>query len=431
MRQGALKPRGYLPRIHDGILSRLLDAFAAVEVAGTMWCGKTWTSLAFGESVSRVGRETVRLAAEADATTALLGAAPHVIDEWQDVPAIWDAVREAVDERPGERGLFILTGSSSPTRDRVAHSGAGRIARMRMRTMSLQETGESSAAVSLAGLFAGRFQPALVQQRLEPLARIVCRGGWPALVGASAEEAALYLDAYFDALFGVSIPRRGLDGGEARAAARALARNLGGATRLETLAADAFAGGYAPAAAAAKISAHIAALQALYVVEPLGGWDAPVRAKSRVRTKPKRLFADPSLAANLLQVSPERLLEDGQLFGLLFEALCLHDLAVYAQTLPGAPPEPLHYYRDSDGLEVDAVIELRDGRWAAFEVKLGESKVPEAVRALNRLRAKVAANPAARNPKPAFAAVLVGAGESARHDAANDVHIIPLTALGA
>ena len=430
MRQGSLKPQGYLPRIHDGILSRLLDAFAAVEVAGTMWCGKTWTSLAFGESVTRVGREAVRLAAEADATTALLGAAPHVIDEWQDVPTIWDAVREAVDERPGERGLFILTGSSSPTKDRVAHSGAGRIARMRMRTMSLQETGESSAAVSLAGLFAGRFQPTLVQQRLEPLARIVCRGGWPALVGASAEEAALYLDAYFDALFDTSIPRRGLDGAEARAVARALARNLGGAAKLETLAADAFPGSGATDKTG-KISAHIAALLALYVIEPLGGWDAPVRAKSRVRTKPKRLFADPSLAASLLQVSPERLLEDGQLFGLLFEALCLHDLAVYAQALPGAPPEPLHYYRDSDGLEVDAVIELRDGRWAAFEVKLGENKVPEAIAALNRLRAKVAANPAARNPRPAFAAVLVGAGETARHDAENDVYIIPLTALGA
>ena len=431
MREGALKPQGYLPRIHDGILSRLLDAFGAVEVAGTMWCGKTWTSLAFGESVTRVGREAVRLAAEADAATALLGAHPHVIDEWQDVPAIWDAVREAVDERPGERGLYILTGSSSPAKDKVSHSGAGRIARMRMRTMSLQETGESSAAVSLAGLFAGDFEPALVQQRLEPLARILCRGGWPALVGASPEEAALYLDAYFDALFDTSIPRRGLDGGEARAVARALARNLGGAAKLETLAADASLKGMAKDTAAAKVSAHIAALQALYVIEPLGGWDAPIRSKSRVRTKPRRLFADPSLAASLLQVSPERLLEDGQLFGVLFEALCLHDLAVYAQALPGAPAEPLHYYRDSDGLEVDAVIELRDGRWAPIEVKLGESKVPEAIASLNRLRAKVAANPAARNPKPAFSAVLVGAGETARYNAADDVYIIPLTALGA
>ena len=212
--------------------------------------------------------------------------------------------------------------------------------------------------------------------------------------------------------------------------ARALARNLGGAAKLETLAADAFPGSGA-ADKTGKISAHIAALQALYVIEPLGGWDAPVRAKSRVRTKPKRLFADPSLAASLLQISPERLLEDGQLFGLLFESLCLHDLAVYAQALPGAPAEPLRYYRDSDGLEVDAVIELRDGRWAAFEVKLGENKVPEAVAALKRLRAKVAANPAARNPKPSFMAVLVGAGESARYDAAGDVFIIPLTALGA
>ncbi len=426
MQYGSLKPHGYLPRIHDRLLSRLLGAFGAVEVAGTMWCGKTWTSLAFGESVTRVGRGTVRLTAEADASTALLGVAPHVIDEWQDVPAIWDAVREAVDERAGERGLYILTGSSSPAKDKVSHNGAGRIARMRVRTMSLQESGDSSAAVSLAGLFAGSFKPVLVQQRLAPLAEIICRGGWPALIGASAEEAALYLDSYFDALFGVSIPRRGLDGGKARAVALSLARNLGCATKLETIAADAFGN-----AAVNKAAAHIAALQAFYVIEPLAGWDAPVRAKSRVRTKPKRCFADSSLAANLLQVSPARLLEDGQLFGVLFENLCLHDLAVYVQSLPGAPAEPLRYYRDSDGLEVDAVIELRDGRWAPIEVKLGENKVPEAIESLNRLRAKVAANPAARNPRPAFAAVLVGAGESARYDAANDVYIIPLTALGA
>ena len=182
---------------------------------------------------------------------------------------------------------------------------------------------------------------------------------------------------------------------------------------------------------AAKIAAHITALKELYVLECVSGWDAPVRSKSRVRTKPKYYFADPSLAATLLQVTPERLLEDGQLLGMLFESLAMHDLAVYTDALPEASSKGLHYYRDSDGLEVDAIIELRSGKWAGIEIKLGDNKWLEGAKALNRLRKKIALNPAARNPKPAFMAVLVGAGEVARYDEQEDVYIIPLTALGA
>lgn len=431
MQQGTLKPDGYLPRVSDGVLSELLNTFAAVEVAGTMWCGKTWTSLSFGESVTRVGRANVRQTVEADPAVALIGAKPHVIDEWQDVPPIWDAVRDAVDSSENETGRFILTGSSSPSKDKVSHSGAGRIAKLRMRTMSLAETGESSGSVSLAGLFDGRFHPALVQQRLAPLAETICRGGWPALRDADFRKASRYLDSYFDAIFETSIPRRGLDGGESLRVARSLARNLGTSAKLATIGADAFTDELSADTIEKKTAEHIAALESLYVIENVTGWDAPIRSKSRLRTKPKRYFADPSLAANLLQVDPQRLVLDGQLFGMLFEALCMHDLAVYASALPHAPANPLHYYRDSDGLEVDAIIELRDGRWAGFEIKLGDNKVEEAAASLNRLRAKVAANPAARNPQPEFMAVIVGAGEFARYDAATDVYVIPLTALGA
>lgn len=430
MEFGQLKPDGYIPRIADRQLERMLTAFGAVEVAGTMWCGKTWTSLAFGQSVTRVGLAGPRVATEADPSTALIGPRPHVIDEWQDVPAIWDEVRAEVDASGNSPGSFILTGSSEPRKGQVHHSGAGRIAKLRMRTMTLSEMGLSSGAVSLAGLFEGRFEPQLVQQSLAPLASILCKGGWPALVGREAQSAE-YLDAYFDALFSVSIPRRGLSGLESRRVALSLARNLGTAAKLSTIASDAQLGEVDSKSAASKAAAHIAALQDLYIVEPLTGWDAPIRSKTRLRTKPKRYFADPSLAASLLQVSPERLLSDGQLFGLLFESLCMHDLAVYASVLPGASTTPLHYYRDSDGLEVDAIIEMRDGRWAAFEVKLGESQVDSAAASLSRLARKIAANPAARNPKPEFLAVVVGAGEYARYDRERGVHILPLTCLGA
>ena len=430
MEYGQLKPDGYIPRIADKQLERMLATFGAVEVAGTMWCGKTWTSLAFGQSVTRIGLTGPRTVAEADPGTALLGAKPHVIDEWQDVPAIWDEVRAAVDASGNEPGSFVLTGSSEPRKELVHHSGAGRIAKLRMRTMTLVEMGLSSGAVSLAGLFGGRFEPQLVQQSLAPLVNIVCKGGWPALTGRDVQSGE-YLDAYFDALFSVSIPRRGLNGQESRRVALSLARNLGTAAKLSTVASDAGLGEADSKSATNKAAAHIAALQDLYVIERLTGWDAPIRSKTRLRTKPKRYFADPSLAASLLQVSPSRLVSDGQLFGLLFESLCIHDLAVYASALPGVTADPLHYYRDSDGLEVDAVVEIRDGRWAAFEVKLGESQVGSAAASLNRLARKIAANPAARNPKPEFLAVVVGAGEYARFDKDLGVYILPITCLGA
>lgn len=430
MGYGPLKPEGYLPRIADGQLERMLAVFGAVEVAGTMWCGKTWTSLAFGQSVARIGLAGPRAAAEAEPGIALLGDRPHVVDEWQDVPAIWDEVRAAVDASGNEPGSFILTGSSEPRKDLVHHSGAGRMAKLRMRTMTLVEMGLSSGKVSLAGLFEGRFEPQLVQQSLLPLANVVCKGGWPALVGRDVRGDE-YLNAYFDALFSVSIPRRGLNGQESRRVALSLARNVGTAAKLATVASDARLGETDSKSASNKAAAHISALQDLYVIEQVTGWDASIRSKSRLRTKPKRYFADPSLAASLLQVSPDRLLSDGQLFGLLFESLCMHDLAVYASALPGATTDPLHYYRDSDGLEVDAVIEMRDGRWAAFEVKLGENQADAAAASLNRLARKVASNPAARNPSPEFLAVIVGAGEYARFDRELGVYILPITCLGA
>jgi len=431
MNEGRLKPEGYMSRIADIQLSKMLDVFGAVEVAGTMWCGKTWTSRAYGESESKIGQTAARLAAEADPETALLGAKPHVIDEWQDVPAIWDTVRASVDEADGKNGMYILTGSSEPKKDEVKHSGAGRIGKMRMRTMSLAETGESSARVSLKDLFEGKFNPASVQQKLAPLAQIICRGGWPAVIKEKSMDTSMLLESYFDALFEVNIPRKNLKGNESRRVAQALARNIGHALTLKTIAADAQFPDPDSSQATTKVSEHISALENLYAIECIRGWDAPIRSKTRLRTKPKYYFADPSLVASLLGITPERLIEDGQLFGLLFESQVMHDLAVYTGVLPGASHDSLHYYRDSDGLEVDAIIELRSGQWAGFEIKLGENKWKDGAKALNRLRKKVGANPAARNPKPEFMAVIVGAGEAARYDKEEDVYIIPLTALGA
>ena len=427
MKKGKLLPEGYMPRLLDHVLSERLDQAGAVEVTGTMWCGKTWTSTAFGNSITRIGLTPARLAAEADPAAALIGEKPHVIDEWQDVPAIWDEVRMHVDETAGKPGQFILTGSSQPNKEKVHHSGAGRISRLHMRTLSLQESGRSTGKVSLAGLFRGEFEPQLVQQKLLPLAEWICQGGWPSLIHNGITDSSVLLDSYLDALFEVNIPRKGLKGAESRNVMQALARNLGSAPRWYTVAADARFDQPEKKAAAEKAAAHVGALKELYVVEEVCGWDAPIRSKSRLRIKPKYYFADPSLAARMLNVTAQRILEDGQLFGVLFESLCIHELSVYASVLPGAN---VFYYKDSDGLEADAVIELRDGRWAAFEIKLGENRFREAAASLKRLKDKVALNPAAENPEPVFMAVLVGAGEYARYDKETGIYIIPITALG-
>lgn len=431
MEKGKLLPEGYIPRLIDHALSDRLEQTGAVEVTGTMWCGKTWTSMAYGNSIARIGLTPARLAAEADPTTALLGESPHVIDEWQDVPAIWDEVRMRVDEAGGKPGQFILTGSSQPNKEKVHHSGAGRISRLHMRTMSLQESGRSSGKVSLAGLFNGEFEPQLVQQNLLPLADYICQGGWPSLIHNRITDSVTLLDSYFDALFDINIPKKGLNGSDSRNVVQALARNLGNAPRWYTIAADARFDQPESKSSANKAATHVGALKELYVVEAVNGWDAPIRSKSRLRTKPKYYFADPSLAARALNVTPERLLEDGQLFGVLFESLCIHELSIYASVLPGAKPDPVLYYKDADGLEADAVIELRDGRWAAFEIKLGENKLAEGANSLRRLKEKIALNPAAENPNPAFMAVIVGAGEYARFDKDTGIYVIPITALGA
>ena len=425
---GTEKPKTYRPRLVDERLQRLLSTFGAVEVRGTKWCGKSWAALAFGESVVHLDDPNVKTLVEADPSLALQGARPHVVDEWQEVPSTWDAARRAVDAA-GDRGLFILTGSSTPAKDSVTHSGAGRIARVDMSTMTLWERGLSTGAASLSGLFEGKFEPSACDTSLAPLADAICCGGWPALVGADAQTAAEVVDQYLDAMFEVSVPKKGGTPDMARRITSSLARNVATAATLQTIAQDAALGDEAGVPAVSTVTAYLNMFEDMYVIESLCGWDAPVRAKSRLRTKPKRYFADPSIPAAALGMGPGRLLSDGQTFGLLFESLCVHDLRAYAACLPGAHPGSLRYYGDSDGLEVDVIIELRDGRWAALEVKLGEANVPDGIRNIERLRKKVASNPAARNPEPEFSAVVTATSPFCRHDVEHDVYVFPITAL--
>lgn len=426
---GSEKPLGYRPRVVDAGIRKLLDLFGGVEVAGTKWCGKTWSALAFGESVVHVDDSRMKALIMDDPSLALEGASPHVVDEWQETPLIWDAVRRAIDASGSRKGQYLLTGSSTPEKGKVIHSGAGRIARLRMHAMSLWEEGASAGTVSLAGLFEGSFQPSLTEDAgLAPLALSICRGGWPALLGADVGAATATVGQYLDALFEVSVPRKGGTSSTARKMAASLARNVATAATLDTIAADVL-GDDRTDASRNTVARYLDLFRELYFIDELYGWDAPVRSKSRVRTKPKRYFADPSLPAHLLGMSPDRLLRDAQTFGLLFESLCMRDLRVYASALPDATIDPLRYYQDADGLEVDAIIELRDGRWAGVEVKLGESKVPDGIANLNRLRKKVLSNTAARSREPSFMAVVTATSPFSRRDPESGVYVLPITAL--
>ena len=427
------KPEGYMPRVADAQIERYLKAFGAVEIAGTKWCGKTWSALMQGASVSYVD-ENLDLA-RADPSMMLIGDRPHVIDEWQRVPAIWDCVRHEVDRARGTRGAFILTGSSTPATRQgeqgPAHSGAGRIGRVRMSPMSLFESGESTGQVSLEGLFAGEFTPCVAERDTVGLVKAACRGGWPEAVDMEVDAAQLIAREYVTAALGVSIPALGLDPDIARRLASSLARNLGQAATYKTIINDMFGAEANPLSVIdeGRVRAYLDALKGMYIVEEVPGWAPPARDRKRFATKPKRYLADPSLACALLGMSPAALLADWQTFGLVFENMAVRDLSVYARALDLLDDVPVRYYRDDSGVEADAIVQLADGRWAAFEFKVSEDKVEKGVASLERMRRKVCENPRSQTRPPEFMAVITGVGEYAR-EVAEGIVAVPIRLLG-
>lgn len=427
------KPEGYMPRVADAQIERYLKAFGAVEIAGTKWCGKTWSALMQGASVSYVD-ENLDLA-RADPSMMLIGDRPHVIDEWQRVPAIWDCARHEVDRARGTRGAFILTGSSTPATRQgeqgPAHSGAGRIGRVRMSPMSLFESGESTGQVSLEGLFAGEFTPCVAERDTLGLVEAACRGGWPEAVDMEVDAAQLIAREYVTAALGVSIPALGLDPDIARRLASSLARNLGQAATYKTIINDMFGAEENPLSVIdeGRVRAYLDALKGMYIVEEVPGWAPPARDRKRFATKPKRYLADPSLACALLGMSPAALLADWQTFGLVFENMAVRDLSVYARALDLLDDVPVRYYRDDSGVEADAIVQLADGRWAAFEFKVSEDKVEKGVASLQRMRRKVCENPRSQTRPPEFMAVITGVGEYAR-EVAEGIVAVPIRLLG-
>ena len=423
-------PPGYLPRVVDPEIQELLRIYGAVEITGTKWCGKTWTARHHGSSIIYLDVANNRQRAEAAPESILQGLSPRVIDEWQTVASLWDTVRHSVDERSPQRGLYILTGSSTPPHDINRHTGVGRIGRVHMMPMTLYESERPSFTVSLTGLFAGEFSPGYNPMNLQTMTNLICRGGWPGTIGFDADSALRISRDNVEATLTISAPAHGKDTGTARRLLTSISRNLGQAVTHKTLLTDMYGAEDNPEdyVTAASIASYLDFLSSMFVLLPISGWMPPARSPKRFRTKPRYYLTDPSLAVAILGMNATALIEDFQTLGLLFENLVIRDLSVFARALPHSTPNPVHYYHDDSGLEVDAIIETADGAWAACEIKLGENKVDTAAANLLRFEKKVTSNANARVKAPSFLAVIVGLGDTAyrRNDG---VYVIPIHCL--
>jgi len=417
----------YITRIADTLLHDRLASSGAVLVEGPKWCGKTRTAMEASKSFLFMQDPDKRVsylkAADTKPSLLLGGDTPRLLDEWQTAPVLWDAVRHAVDMR-GEPGQFILTGSAVPIDNAVQHSGTGRISRLRMRPMSLFESMESNGSVSLKALFEGETDiDALSELSIEHLAFSIVRGGWPASVRASSKVAFRHAVDYVEAIINQDVSR--VDGIEknparVRALLRSLARNISTLSTMRTLRNDIAMGNEEDSLSEKTISQYLNALDRIFVTENLPAWNPALQSKTAIRTSPKRQFVDPSIATAVMRLTPERLLDDFEYFGFLFESLCDRDLRVYADAIDG---EVFHYH-DSSGLEADAVVALNDGRWAAIEMKLGLKEIEEAAVHLLKLRDKVNT---AKMKEPSFLMILTGTELAYRRQ--DGVLVVPIGCL--
>jgi len=417
----------YRARVTDAELTDRLRSSGAVLVEGPKACGKTETSRQQAGSVVMLDVDQLaRAAAQIDPTLILSGPTPRLLDEWQVVPQVWNAIRRQVDER-GADGQFILTGSATPADDITRHTGAGRIARLRMRTMSMFETGHSSSAVSLAAIVAGIGSLSCPDPGLDlaDLIELVCRGGWPAGLHRSLPDAQRGVRDYLDEIRRADIQT--LDGMRrdpirVGAVLAALARNVATEVTQATLAADAAGRDLSGRPRTETVSDYLNALTRLFLVEQQPAWAVHLRSKSRVRATPKQHFVDPSLAVAALGATPADLRADLSLFGLLFESMVIRDLRIYAQ-LFGAE---IRHYRDNTGLEVDAIVTGGNDRWVAIEIKLGATTAIVDAAAAN-LRKFADRIDTTRCGDPSALVVIVGNGYG--YQRPDGVLVVPIGAL--
>ena len=418
----------YMPRIIDDKIKSYLQVFGAVCIEGPKWCGKTWTSSYHSNSEVMIGDPAGnfqnRKLAEMNPSLILDGDAPRLIDEWQEVPPIWDAVRHRVDQS-AEKGQFILTGSATPNHKGILHSGAGRIAKLRMRPMSLYEAGYSSGKVSLEKLCEGEITPQLTGEvELKNIVEYIVRGGWPASLNLSVEQAALLPVEYLNAVIDDDVFR--IDGikrntMKMRLLLRSLARNESTTVTNRTLKND-IKEVDDEDMDADTVKEYLDIFNRLFITDNQQPFSASVRSSVRVKQSVKRHFVDPSLACALLKLTPASLIKDLETLGFLFEALCERDLKIYAESFGAS----IYHYQDYQGREVDAVVELADGRWCAFEIKLGANQIDAAATSLLKVKAEFEKDP--KGKAPVVLGVICGMA-SAVYQRPDGVFVIPITAL--
>ena len=426
MERRTLAQPGYFERIIDKHIDECLRSFGAVLIEGPKWCGKTWTALNHCYSSAYLGHTQAADQASdynlamTDLRLVLSRDKPELLDEWQDVPGVWDSVRHECDVQ-NQPGLYILTGSATPPLlDTIHHSGAGRICRLNMSTMSLYETGDSEGAVSLANLFHDNVRPQELAEKvdLQRLAELVIRGGWPALISRKVVNSSLS-EGYLEDVLAHDITA--IDGvkrdtEKMRLLLRSLARNESTIVSNKTLIRDLDENGQINKNTVAE---YLDVLDRLHLLANQPAYRENVRSPERVGVSVKRHFVDPSLAVAVLGLDVEGLMADLKTFGFLFEALCEHDLKIYAEAMGG---RLLHYRNNVSGLEVDAVVELKNGDIGAFEIKLGPDKIDEGVENLRRFADELTV-------KPKFAAVICGLYPAVVRRPEDGVYILPITAL--
>lgn len=421
--------KNYKARLVDRKVSDHLKTFGAVCIEGPKWCGKTWTCENQASSVFRLadpaGNFQNRELAKIDIGIALSGDFPHLIDEWQEIPELWDAVRYKVDAN-GMPGQFLLTGSSTPKRKGILHSGAGRISRITMHTLSLYESEDSSGTVSLRDLFNGDLDTCLTGEvSLKHLSDLIIRGGWPAKFAMSPESnLSLLAREYIDAAISDDINRledKNRNTDKMRILMKSLARNESTTVSVNTLRSD-MKNLDGTSLDDETIADYIGALKRLFLVDNQAPFSPNVRSSVRVKQAEKIHFADPSISCALLGMDSNMLINDLRTFGFMFEALCEHDLRVYAESLDAK----LFHYQDYYGKEIDAVVELSDGRWGAFEIKLGTNQIDAAAAGLISIKEDFLKDENSR--PPAFLCVICGMSNAA-YKRKDGVYVVPITAL--
>ena len=422
-----LTKKGYKERLIDKNIEEDLKIFGAISIEGPKWCGKTWTALNHANSVIFLNNTAdnfrTKHLAEMDVDLVLGEEQPELIDEWQEVPAIWDAVRFKCDEDK-KKGKYILTGSATPVTNQIHHSGAGRISRMKMYTMSLYESGDSTGDVSLTDLFEENVKNKLLEKiQLQTIANLIVRGGWPETIDISIDGARRITRSYLKAVIEQDISE--IDGikrdkNKMEMLLRSLARNESTISSNSVLIRDITDNSTEEEITVSRntVAEYLDVLDRLHLIENQKSFMYKIRSKSNVGKNSKRHFTDPSLGCAALNITPEKLLKDLNTFGFYFEALCERDLRIYAENIGGN----LYHYRDNNtGLEVDAIVEIEDGTYGAFEIKLGANQEEEAAENLKKFYNSV-------DIKPKFMCIICGLYNAVirRQDG---IYVIPITAL--